>query len=188
MKERQFRHFIESDDLQLLSTSDIKEFPSFPAVKRKTYASTCTAPGKRLKEGIMTEFKFSIPIKIRVGDLNYGNHVGYQNYFLFFQDARIAYLRQFNCSEMDIEGYGMIISEADCRYKRELFLNDDIEVKCRVSSITSMLFRMSYQIERSGELCSTGTTTNLCYDYKEKQRVNLPERFIQSIKKFECIG
>lgn len=136
----------------------------------------------------MTEFRFSIPIKVRIGDLNYGNHVGYQNYFLFFQDARIGYLRQFNYSEMDIEGYGMIISAADCRYKKELLLDDVIEVKCRVSNITPMLFRMDYQIDRSGELCAIGTTTNLCYDYKARQRVNLPEGFIQSIKRFECIG
>lgn len=135
----------------------------------------------------MKDFKFSIPLKVRIGDINYGNHVGHHVYFLYFQDARIAYLNQFGCSELDIFGYGMIMASADCRYKRELKLGDEIEITCRVSELKSKLFIMAYQIERSNVICATGTTTNVCFDYGKRQITDLPRKFIDAIKKYEGI-
>ncbi len=134
---------------------------------------------------LMKEYKFSISIKVRIGDINYGNHVGYQNYFLFFQDARIAYLKQFEFSEFDINGYGMLVSAADCKYKQELYLGDEIHVTCRVSKLKPKMFIMEYQIERDGKMCATGSTTNVCYDYGKKQATKLPQTFVKAIKEFE---
>ncbi len=131
------------------------------------------------------DYKFSIPLTVRAGDLNYGNHVAYYNYLLYFQEARIGYLAQFGCTELDIKGFGMIISEARCRYKRELFLGDAIEVYCRVTELTSKRFTMHYQIQRHSTICAEGDTINICYDHKSKRMANLPEEFIIDIARFE---
>lgn len=132
-----------------------------------------------------SDFKFSIPLTVRAGDLNYGNHVAYYNYLLYFQEARIGYLAQFGCSELDIKGYGMIISEARCRYKRELFLGDAIQVYCSVTDLNPKRFTMHYQIQRRGTNCAEGETINLCYDYTAKRMVSLPQEFIADIARFE---
>lgn len=47
-------------------------------------------------------YQFSISLTVRAGDLNYGNHVAYYDYLLYFQEARIGYLAQFGCTELDI--------------------------------------------------------------------------------------
>ncbi len=133
----------------------------------------------------MESFQLSIPLTVRVSDLNYGNHVGYQNFFSYFQEARIAYLAQFGYSEMDIEGYGMIVGEANCKYKRELFLNDRIRIACRIKEIKSKLFVMQYRITMDGAACAEGFTKNLCYDYQAKSVVRLPDAFVQKITSFE---
>jgi YbgC/YbaW family acyl-CoA thioester hydrolase len=122
---------------------------------------------------------------VRAGDLNYGNHVAYYNYLLYFQESRIGYLAQFGCTELDIKGHGMIVSEARCRYKRELFLGDAIQVFCRVSELKSKHFTMHYQIQRQGTICAEGDTTNICYDYKAKRMASLPKEFIEDIARFE---
>ena len=54
----------------------------------------------------MSTFKFSMPLKVRIGDINYGNHVGHETFFSYFQEARIAYLSRFGFSEIDIGGCG----------------------------------------------------------------------------------
>lgn len=135
----------------------------------------------------MTEFKFSIPLKVRIDDLNYGNHVGYQVYFVYFQQARIAYLNQFRFSEFDINGYGMIISEANCKYKQELLFGDDIIVKCKVTELRSKMFIMDYLVTKTDKVCALGFTNNMCFDYSNKKVVSLPQEFINKIKKFECM-
>lgn len=133
----------------------------------------------------MKDFKMSIPITVRIGDINYGNHVGHQNFLLYFQEARIAYLGNLGFSEMDIGGYGMIMAEATCRYRQELFLGDVIDVGCRVSEIKSKAFVMEYRIEKMNAACATGATTNLCFDYTAKKVVTLPEAFVEAVRAFE---
>ena len=133
----------------------------------------------------MNPFKFSIPLTVRVNDLNYGNHVSHQNFFSYFQESRVAYLHQFGYSELDIGGYGIIMAEAGCKYKQALFLNDAIQVACGVTELKSKRFTMAYQIERDGTVCAEGITVNICYDYQTQKVVRLPEEFIQKVKAFE---
>lgn len=134
---------------------------------------------------IMTPFKFSIPLTVRVGDINYRNHVGYHNYLLYFQEARMAYFNQLGCTERDIYGVGMVISEATCGYKHQLFLGDSIQVYCGVNALGHKMFQMGYQIEKEGVVCAVGATTNLCYDYQLEKVVPLPRAFIDAIRNYE---
>ena len=133
----------------------------------------------------MKDFKFSIPLKVHIGDVNHGGHVGYQIYLSYFQEARIAYLKEFECTELDIHGYGMIISEANCKYKQELFYRDEIRVKCGIGQLKSKAFIMEYQIEKGDDVCAIGSTTNLCYDFQNKKVVKLPLEFVKAIREYE---
>ena len=133
----------------------------------------------------MDEFKFSISLRVRVGDLNYGNHVGHQNYFLYFQEARIAYLNQFGFSELDIDGLAMMIAEANCRYKKELFLGDNLSVDCRVSRVKKKVFIMDYRISKRQTVCAEGFTAGLCLAYSTKKIVRLPQKFTDAVIDFE---
>ena len=133
----------------------------------------------------MSEYPFSIDLDVRVGDLNYGNHVGHQHYFLYFQEARMGYLRQVGYSETDIEGLRMVVAEASCRYKRELLLGDKLRVHCRISEIKTKAFIFDYAITRDGTLCATGSTTNLCLDPVRKKVATLPEAFSRAVHDFQ---
>jgi acyl-CoA thioester hydrolase len=133
----------------------------------------------------MKAFRFSIPLKVRVNDMNYGNHVGHQVYFSFFQESRVAYLNQFGFSELDIEGLGMIMAEAGCRYKQQLLLGDSIEVACAVVELTTKRFTMAYRINRGDTVCAEGSSINICYDYAAQKVARLPEAFVRRIKAFE---
>ena len=135
----------------------------------------------------MDAYRFSISLKVRAGDLNYGNHVGHQNYFLYFQEARIAYLKQFGFSELDIAGCAMMIAEANCRYQKELFLGDNLSIYCRVSRLRKKLFTMEYVIMRTKDssVCAAGFTTCPCLDYTTKKIVRLPQKFTDAVIDFE---
>lgn len=133
----------------------------------------------------MDNYNFSIALTVRVNDLNYGNHVGYQHFFSFFQEARIAYLDQFGFSELDIGGGSMIVSEANCQYKRELHLKDQIRVGCAVRELKSKLFLMDYAILKENVICAKGFTKNFCYDYNTQSICRVPDVFAQAITEYE---
>ena len=135
----------------------------------------------------MSAYKFHIVLTVRVNDLNYGNHVGHQNYLSYFQEARVAYLRQFGYSEFDLGGCGMIMAEAGCKYKQALFLDDKVRVACAVAELKSKRFTMTYRIERDDIVCAEGFTVNLAFDYQSNKVVRLPEAFVERIKAFQVL-
>ena len=135
----------------------------------------------------MNPFPFFIDLNVRVGDLNYGNHVGHQHFFLYFHEVRLAYLNQLGFSESDIQGLSLVVAEAHCRYRHELLLGDQIRVFCRISEIKAKVFIFEYQITRHETVCATGTTTCLCLDPRRKRAVSLPADFLEAVQRFEQI-
>ncbi len=129
--------------------------------------------------------RVSIPLTVRSDDLNFAQHVAHQNYFIYFQEARIAYLGQFGFSELDICGCAMLIAEASCRYRKELFFGDRLRVSCRVVRLNPKTFVMGYAIGRGGDLCAEGSTTNLVVDPRQKKVVPLPDGFVAAVRAFE---
>lgn len=129
--------------------------------------------------------KFSIPLTVRSDDLNFAQHVAHQNYFIYFQEARIAYLGQFGFSELDICGCAMLIAEASCRYRKELFFGDRLLASCRVVRLNPKTFLMAYSLARDGVLCAEGSTTNLVVEPRQKKVVPLPDGFVAAVRKFE---
>ena len=66
--------------------------------------------------------------RIRVGDINYGGHMGNDKALLLFHDARLYFLEQHGFSESDIGGPGIIMGDAHVYYKKEVFRGDELKV------------------------------------------------------------
>lgn len=135
----------------------------------------------------MEGFKFTIPYKVRVAEVNYGGHVANSAVLNFFQDARIAYLAQLGgYSELDIGGQcGIILPEAHVRYHAEMFLADELVIGARVSGTGRASFTMEYRIERAGELTAAGETLLTCFDYRKRRPRRLDETFRERVVLFE---
>ena len=130
-------------------------------------------------------YRFSIPYIVRVADVNYGGHVSNAAVLSFFQDARIAYLKQFGCSELDIGGSGIILPEAHVYYLAEMFLGDELRIGVRVSELRNSAFVMEYAIERNGTVTARGTTNLVAFDYQARKPRRLPEAFREAVRQFE---
>ena len=122
---------------------------------------------------------------IKQEDLNYGNHVGNERALLFFQWARESFLRQNNLSETNIgDGSGFIQVEANVQYKKQLFLNQKIEVRITKIEIKGLKIIFEYEIYTGKELAITGTATVLAYNYEEQKIKKIPTKFKEIVKKY----
>lgn len=133
----------------------------------------------------VTEWRFSIPYTVRIADVNYGGHVSNAAVLYFFQDARLAYLKQFGCSEMEIGGCGIILPEAQVRYLAEMFHNDELRIHVRISELRNSAFVMAYRIERGATVTAEGTTTLVAFDYQARKPRRLPAPFREKVAAFE---
>jgi acyl-CoA thioesterase FadM len=125
-------------------------------------------------------FQFKTEFSVRIGDINYGGHMGNDKFLLLFHDARIRFLKSFGCSEMDLgDGVGVIMNEAYVAFKGEVFLDDLLSVGVRASNIEGSRFRIEYAVERVSDrrLVAMGHTGMVAFDYKNRKVAKIPESF-----------
>jgi YbgC/YbaW family acyl-CoA thioester hydrolase len=138
----------------------------------------------------MEDFKFSISYRVRIADINYGGHVANSAVLNFFQDARIAYLKNLGgYSEMDLgNGCGVILPEAHLQYRAEMFLDDQLQIGVRIVEMSRSSFRMEYRIERDGQVTAEGWTALVCFDYQKRKPRRLETEFRSSVEALEDVS
>ncbi len=135
----------------------------------------------------MEEFNFTIPYTVRIADINYGGHVANSAVLNFFQDARIAYLKNLGgYSELDVgHECGLILPEAHVKYLAEMFLGDELVIGARVNQVGRSSLTMGYRIEREGVATAEGETVLVCFDYKLRKPRRLDPEFKARLEAFD---
>lgn len=131
--------------------------------------------------------KFEAEYCVTIGDINYGGHLGNERALVIFQDARIRFLKSLGFSEGSIgEGTGIIMVESGVRYRREVFLHDELVVTVIVSEMKEKKFTFQYEIVRvsDGKLVMSGFTTFLAFDYDTRKVAKIPDQFMERIALF----
>ncbi|MBN1835559.1 MAG: acyl-CoA thioesterase [Spirochaetales bacterium] len=128
-------------------------------------------------------FQTSFPV--RIGDINYGGHVGNERFLSLFHDARLQFLASLGGSEMDIgEGVALIMSEARVRYRSEAFYGDTLTVQVRAGEIKDVRFTLEYKVFKNdtSTVVATGTTVLVGFDYQKRRVCRLPEGFVSRLR------
>ncbi|MDK2848503.1 MAG: acyl-CoA thioester hydrolase [Desulfuromonadales bacterium] len=134
----------------------------------------------------MKNFRFTMPYKVRIADINYGGHVSNAAVLSFFQDARIGYFAALgDFSELDIGGCGIILPEAQVQYRAEMFLNDELLIGARAERLKNSSFVMTYRIERHGTVTAEGSTALVAFDYEKRRPCRLPQAFREAVAAHE---
>lgn len=131
----------------------------------------------------MDGYRFTTRFTVRVGDINYGGHMGNDKYLLLFHDARMRYLASLGFSEANIsDGVGLIMNVAHVEYKGEVFLNDELSVGVRVTDLEGLRFRMEFRVEKAEDtLVATGYTGMVGFDYAARRPARLPDDFVKRV-------
>lgn len=120
-----------------------------------------------------------IQIPVRIGDVNYGNHVGNDSFISIIHEARVQWLKQHHYSELDIAGTGLILADLAVEFKNEGFYGDLIEVKIAAGEVSKVSFELYYtlctQREGNAVTLAIAKTGMVCYDYAAKKITAVPE-------------
>jgi acyl-CoA thioesterase FadM len=123
-------------------------------------------------------------IEVRVGDINYGGHMGNDKALLVFHDARLAFLESLGFSEKNIGGPGIIMRDAHVNFRKEVFLHDILTVDVGIDNVTLSSFNMTYTVKREsdGGVVFLGNTGIVSFDYEIRKVVKLPDVFLEKIR------
>ena len=144
----------------------------------------------------MARIKIDIPpnniadvhIRVRIGDINYGNHVGNDAFVSFIHEARLQWLQQNNFTELNIAGTGLIMSDLAFEFKNEAFYGEEISILISAGEISKASFDLFYQLttERNNliVLLARAKTGMVCYDYENKKVAVIPAALQKMLQPF----
>lgn len=111
--------------------------------------------------------------------------MGNDKALLLFHDARIRFLKEFECSEKDLgNGVGIIMSEAHVYFLKEIFLHDKLWATVSVSDISTASFGVNYSFirESDGNEVLRGSTRILAFDYQRQKVARIPGEFLAKME------
>jgi acyl-CoA thioesterase FadM len=111
-------------------------------------------------------------IKVRVTDLNYGNHLANDKIQTYLQEARIDFLAEHGLSELNVgSNTSLIQGDAAIVFKSEGFLHNEIEVKIAIDDISNSSFDFVYQLTNlsTNKLLALAKTRMVCFDYEVRK-------------------
>lgn len=138
----------------------------------------------------MARIKLTVPVNtlavlsipVRIGDINYGNHLGNDSFISILHEARVQWLRLHHYTELDIEGAGLILADLAVEFKNEGFYGDVVEVKMSAGDISKVGFELYYSLSAKRDdriiLLAVAKTGMVCYNYASKKVMALPEKLI----------
>jgi len=122
--------------------------------------------------------------EVRVGDLNYGGHMGNDRALQLFHDTRLKYLHSVGCTESDIgDGLGIIMTEAHVYFRKEAFLYDKLYANIESGAVEKYAFELKYMVYREQDdvLVVEGSTKQLAFDYQKRKVATLPSAFKEKL-------
>jgi acyl-CoA thioesterase FadM len=137
----------------------------------------------RVKIELPKKFMFKTEIAIRITDLNYGGHLGNDSVLSICHEARLRFLKHLSYSELNVEGSGIIMSDAAIQYKGEGFHGDELIIEIGVSDFTKKGCDFVYRLlnKESGKKVALVKTGIVFYDYNLKKIATTPEKFKSKI-------
>ena len=134
----------------------------------------------RVKINIQGKALAIIKIPVRISNINYGNHLGNDALVSILHEARVQWLQQYNYTELNIEGSGLIMADLAVEYKRESFYGDTLDISIFADDLTKVSFDLYFSIcNQHNILIAKAKTGMLCYDYENKKVGRIPEKFKQ---------
>lgn len=122
---------------------------------------------------------FTTSILVRIGDINYGNHLGNDAVLSIMHEARMQWLRSKGYTELNAAGTSLIMADVMIAYKNEGFYGDELKVKIYAAELTARTFDLLYHVTalRNGAEVDLahGKTGMVCFDYGERKVVGMTD-------------
>ncbi len=133
----------------------------------------------RIKLQLPENFIFTTEIPVRIGDINYGGHLGNDAVLSIIHESRLRFLNNYSYSECDIEGAGIILSDSVIIYKSEGFYGDILTIDVTAGDLNKYGCDIYYKISNK-QTCkevARAKTGIVFFDYNNRKVLQTPEKF-----------
>lgn len=119
-------------------------------------------------------------IPVRIGDINYGGHLGNDAVLSVIHEARMQSLAAHGLTELEAGGHGLIMADVMIAYKGEAFYGDVLTVTIYTDEVADRTFDLLYRIttQRDGDILEIAhaKTGMVCFDYEQRKVTTAGEK------------
>ncbi|MCK5737427.1 MAG: thioesterase family protein [Spirochaetaceae bacterium] len=131
-------------------------------------------------------YGFSTTLTIRVSDLNYGGHLGYDKVLTLAHQARLEMFRIWELSELNLGdgNTGLVAGDAAVNYLGEGFLNDLLLVEIQPVELGAIGFRLAHRFSNreTGADIALAEIGFIGFDYQQRKPHRLPVSFTEQLR------
>ncbi|WP_158827861.1 acyl-CoA thioesterase [Mucilaginibacter lacusdianchii] len=139
----------------------------------------------------LSSYKYKNIIPIRFSDIDAYGNVSNTIYLTYFEITRLKYWREI--IGWDFDNAGVILGRSEINYLKPITIDDQIACYMRTSRIGNSSFDVMYvlvKISADGEeeICTTGKSVCISYDYKANRSIPIPTRERQRMIEYDEPG
>jgi acyl-CoA thioester hydrolase len=136
----------------------------------------------RIELNLPDDFSFSTDVRVRISDINYGNHLGNDALLALVHEARLQFLQSRGFSELDIDGCGLILADAVIVYKSQGFHGDLLTILAAVDDFNKYGCDFFFKViqKNSGKEVARAKTGIVFFDYNRQKMAAVPSAFLDA--------
>ena len=122
------------------------------------------------------KFFFKQTYTIGIRDIGYGVHMDHLSLLNYLHETRVRFLNSINLSEINVDndGSGLVVSELNCKYRKECFYGDVIDIEMHLEKLSTTRLNFVYQVTRDGVVVASSVITT-AFISKVKRIIPVPE-------------
>lgn len=126
---------------------------------------------------------FSTSIAVRIGDVNFANHLSHDRLISMLHEARSQWLLEMGQPEYQQDGVGIVLADLAIQYLQEIFYGDCLQVDIAVANVGRKGLQLVYRASRLRlqdseqvfDVVALAQTGVVFFDYQNRQAVAVPE-------------
>lgn len=133
----------------------------------------------RIRIKLPERFEYAIEIPVRISDINFANHLGHEKILPLVHEVRVRFLNKHGYSELEIDGYGLIMADSAIVYQSEAFYGDILKIEIAANEFTKYGFDFVYKLtnKKTDEEVARAKTGFIFFDYEKREKAEVPQKF-----------
>ena len=117
---------------------------------------------------------FSTNLRVRITDINYGNHTGNHALVGLLHEARLQWLISVGFSELNAGGTALIMADLAIAFQQESYYGEELTIELYSEIATPKSFNLYYKVFKASapeKPVASAKTAMVCFNYDTRKTV-----------------
>lgn len=129
----------------------------------------------RVEIDLPERFAYAVELEVRVGDLNYGNHLGNDAVLGLIHEARRRYIRSLGSDEIGADETGFVVADSAVVYRAQAFYADRLRIEVAAGDFGSRSCAFFFRVSNAdGRVVAEARTGMVSFDFKAQKAMTIP--------------